>query len=649
MKTIIFILLAMSAISLTAQNSDIKKANSWFNLKEYKQAAIDFEKALKKTKKSDQQLYLHSRLGETYLLLREYVSAEDHFVKAQEKGADDVSFLLNFGRALLANNNPNKAMEIFRKALSIEPQNPDAKDAITRVEYNISATNQAESRFTPVRAEGWLNANSSQYSLNWYQGNLMFSSDREKPRERGRGKVAPSRFYNSRLTFDFETEKISFWAFPREFDQFETDEAFVHSAAYDNHSKTFYVTRCLVEANAVDNRCNIYAYHTLQNVGPTGKPIKQSFYSTSANYGHPTLSSDGNVMIFTSTQAGKSELYIAKKTGENSWTTPKLLSSVISSGKEETYPKLFRDSILFFSSNGHLGLGGLDIFYTLITVNGVGHAISENSDLDRLEFSKPVNLGAHINSGADDIALLLKPSAEGGFFISNRTVDGHNRNSIFSFEGQPHVFDEPGKSLLLSKPTEEKPVIAAAKPTEKPTDKPTDKPAAKPTDKPTAKPADDRNDAELAQLNNENKRLKSEIDRLNEQLEKAKRNEPVLATITDNNKVIEKMVGLYFFDFDKDVLRAKSKERLQTLIEMMKKEPGLRVEIEGHTDNVGGAAYNQKLSENRAKAVQDFLIKNGIDANRTKCVGYGMSKPYEYNNSASERAINRRVEIKFIK
>jgi hypothetical protein len=99
----------------------------------------------------------------------------------------------------------------------------------------------------------------------------------------------------------------------------------------------------------------------------------------------------------------------------------------------------------------------MDIFYTKIMIDGEGHAVSGSSDLSRLEFSEPVNLGAPINSSADDVAMLMQQNGNGGFFISNRAVSGATRHNIYRFNHEPHVFDQPGQYLVkrLSAPAPE--------------------------------------------------------------------------------------------------------------------------------------------------------------------------------------------------
>jgi len=103
-----------------------------------------------------------------------------------------------------------------------------------------------------------------------------------------------------------------------------------------------------------------------------------------------------------------------------------------------------------------------------------------------------------------------------------------------------------------------------------------------------------------------------------------------------------------FFDFDKATLRPESKTELENLIKLMNDNPNIKIEISGHTDNIGSAAYNQKLSESRAKAVVDYLIEHGIDRSRLSYMGYGFEKPIAPNDTEEGRQLNRRVEFKIV-
>jgi outer membrane protein OmpA-like peptidoglycan-associated protein len=101
-----------------------------------------------------------------------------------------------------------------------------------------------------------------------------------------------------------------------------------------------------------------------------------------------------------------------------------------------------------------------------------------------------------------------------------------------------------------------------------------------------------------------------------------------------------------FFDFDRSSLRADSKPELARVLAVLKQNPSMKIEISGHTDNKGSAAYNLKLSEARAKSVVDFLVSAGIDKNRLTYTGLGFSEPVASNDTEEGRQLNRRIEFK---
>jgi hypothetical protein len=304
-------------------------------------------------------------------------------------------------------------------SFTLTAQNPDAvaNSATLAIPLNAPANNQA--------------------SLAWYKGALLFSSDRAKPT--GSPKSAPitSLFYAEGI-YDFEQGNVSRWN-PIQLLKGVKTAAADRAFAYDKNTNTYYVMRCPNPAKGQQRSCNIFAY-TVDPKGKMSKPMQQSFHDNGAVVGFPALSSDGSIMFFSVQKDGKTNLFVVKKTGANAWSTPMMLPAVINTENGvESYPQLFRDSLLFFASNGHPGMGGMDIFYTKIMVNGAGHAVSRNSDLSGLEFSEPVNLGTPINSSADDISMLVQQNGSGGFFISNRPANGTNKFNIYNFNQAPHT------------------------------------------------------------------------------------------------------------------------------------------------------------------------------------------------------------------
>jgi hypothetical protein len=321
--------------------------------------------------------------------------------------------------------------------------------ALLALSLTLTAQNTPGATTQPVVLEPSLNtATNNQLSLAWYKGNLLFSSDRSKPA--GSKKPGATQFFFAQGIYDFEQDNVNRWNLIQPLRGMKTS-APDQALAYDKTTQTYYVMRCPKPAKRQSQSCNIFAYRVDQR-GRISRPAQQSFHDANAIIGHPTLSSDGRVMFFTIQKDGKTNLHMARRTGDNAWSAPIMLPSGINTDKVETHPQLFRDSLLFFASDGHEGLGGLDIFYTKIMIDGEGHAVSGSSDLSRLEFSEPVNLGAPINSTANDFSILFQQNGNGGFFVSNRTVNGANRNNIYRFNHEPHVFDQPGQYLVKRLP-----------------------------------------------------------------------------------------------------------------------------------------------------------------------------------------------------
>ncbi len=457
MKRLISLLALIAFVcALNAQSKVFQRQEKLYMNGDYRQAAIQYEALAKSAEKAKKAPpydvnFVYVRLGECFLFLKEFAKSDAYFTKAYERGVKDTAFLIDYGDALLANGKIEKALTIYQQCSTINPSSARALDRIQRVEYNTRSTNDPNAKLMELNFEKLNTISNSQYSLAWYKSSLLFSSDRAKPK--GSDKVAPTHFYYAEAIYDFQQDKVGAWNPLQEFKAIKTP-APDYSFAYDIHTTTAYVARCFTSAKG--KHCNIYAYQADKN-GKMSKPMSQTFHDEKADIGHPTLSSDGKVMFFTYTKDQKSNIFMTKKIGNHMWTTPEKVGPVINTENgKECYPQLYRDSLLFFASNGHIGMGGLDIFYTKITMDGVGHAVNGNSDLAKLEFSTPVNLEAPINSGADDFSLLMRQDGRGGFLISNRTITTNNaprnKGDIYGFSQEPYVFNAPGKYLVARLP-----------------------------------------------------------------------------------------------------------------------------------------------------------------------------------------------------
>jgi len=359
--------------------------------------------------------------------------------------------------------------------------------------------------------------------------------------------------------------------------------------------------------------------------------------NTKAWESQPTISSDGKTIYFVSDRRGGyggSDIYFVTKLKDGSFGNPMNLGPVVNSSGNEMTPFIHQDDhTLYFVSNGHLGMGGSDIFYSRRNKNGL--------------FQDPVNMGYPINSNKNELGLVV--DAKGSLaYVSSDKYGGFGYYDIYSFELYEEARPIPVtyfKGIAYDKETKQKLQI----------------------------------NFDLIDLETEHVWLHSISDKINGEFLicipqgknfllnaykdgylfysdnfQVKENTPLDSPFVKNIPMIPIKVGEsivlenIFFATNSYDLRPESQVELKKLLNFLIKNPSLKVEIAGHTDNVGEISDNLLLSENRAKAVYDYLISQGVIASRLTYAGYGESKPIASNKTNTGRQRNRRTEMKII-
>ncbi|MBN2683571.1 MAG: OmpA family protein [Bacteroidales bacterium] len=360
-----------------------------------------------------------------------------------------------------------------------------------------------------------------------------------------------------------------------------------------------------------------------------GEPL-----NTEAWESQPSLSSDNTTLYFSSNREGGFgglDLYKAKLKPDGSFETPVNLGPQINSEFDESGPYIHPDNkTLYFTSNGWPGMGGMDLFMSKLNEKG--------------EWTKPVNLGYPINTFNNEASIAL--NAKGNMaFISSSREGGRGGIDIYSFElyekARPTevtylkgvVYDSETLKKLGAKfeliDLETSKIIIES----------TSSSAngeflvCVPTDKDYALNVSKdgylffSENFTFSKLDAENKPYVKDIP---------------LQAIKSGVSIILKNV---FFDSNSYTLKNQSKAELLKLVDFMKKNNEVAIEISGHTDDIGKDETNLLLSENRAKAVFDYLVSNGVDKSRLSAKGYGETKPITPNDSDQARAKNRRTEF----
>jgi len=348
----------------------------------------------------------------------------------------------------------------------------------------------------------------------------------------------------------------------------------------------------------------------------------------------PSFSSDGRTLYFTSKRPGgkgDSDIWMSRIGDDSRWTKPVSLS--INTRGSEQSPFIHPDGRTFyFSSNGYPGMGGFDLFVCRIQDDGT--------------FSQPVNLGYPINNKGLEASLIVSSDGHTAYYASERP-EGMGEWDIYRFELPEPVMAEEivnSKGKVYDAESKE-PVQAKFELIDLETGKRVIESFSDPVTGEFLVVIPPHKDYALNASANgylffsENFSLKEaggdDVIAFNVPME----------PIKVGKKVILKNI---FFETDKYDLKPKSKVELDKLVQFLQANADVRIEIGGHTDNVGSEAYNQNLSENRAKAVYDYLVEHAIPSERLGFKGYNFSEPIATNETDEGRALNRRTEFKII-
>ena len=362
-----------------------------------------------------------------------------------------------------------------------------------------------------------------------------------------------------------------------------------------------------------------------------GAPVNTSEWES-----QPSMASDGKTIYFVSARPGGfggMDIWKTTMTAEGAFTAPENLGATINTPGDDAAPFIHSDGrTLYFASNGRVGMGGYDLYYSTLQPDGT--------------WSEPQNLGYPINTAADEINIFINAAGTMAYMASDKD-GGYGGLDLYSFDLDDNLRPNP-VTYVKGRVTDKEtglPVEASLEMVDLVTRQPLY----------TAK-SDVQTGEYLACIQTGSNVLLNVSAKgypfysENFQVEKSYTSlQPYWKDIQLQQAEVGMVVVLknIFFDFDRSDLKPESFEELDRLVSYLQHNK-VNVEIGGHTDDQGSDEYNDRLSQNRAKAVYDYIVRHGIDSSRLSYRGYGKRQPIADNGTEEGRAANRRTEFKIV-
>jgi len=380
--------------------------------------------------------------------------------------------------------------------------------------------------------------------------------------------------------------------------------------------------------------CDLYISYLYKNGWSTpenlGRSINTEFWESA-----PSLSPDKRDLYFASNRPGGyggNDIYVSHYLANGRWSTPENLGPEINTIGDESTPFIHADNqSLYFTSSGHLGYGSNDLFVSRKDANG--------------KWGKPENLGYPINTIEDEGSMVISADGKTAYYASDR-ADSRGKLDLYAFQLRDDV--RPARTLwvkgkVFDKKTD-KGLPSAVELTDLQTKQVTSKVQTDETGNyfitlPIGKDY-------AFNVNRKGYLFFSENFPLSKKQPDSTYNINIpLQPIEPNAIVVLKNI---FFDVNKYDIKNESQVELDAVVTLMKENPFVKIEISGHTDNIGKPADNLKLSESRAKTVVAYITAKGINSARLSFKGFGDTKPIEDNKTEDGRAKNRRTELKVV-
>ena len=618
------IMIAVTTLLLVSCGADLamKKGDKFYAVGEYFDAATQYKKAYTQTPNKEKALKGQRALkaADCYRRIHFTGKAITAYQNAVRYKQDDSLTHFYLGQLQMRNGNYREAEKQFQMAIDSLPQGDPHRQI---AEAGLSAARQApqwkkEGSAYTIKRMDFFNSRRAEYSpmLNGDDNDqLFFSSTRNQAQGEEYSGITGSK--NADIFFSQKDDKGK-WSKPQTIDSELNSTLDEGACCFSPDGKTMYLTQC-----KTDPSYPRYATIATSNRSDASwsKPTELTITKdTLSSFAHPAVSPDGEWLYFVSDMPGGMggyDIWRYSLTGNNEMGGIENLGEPVNTPGDEMFPTFRPNGDLYFSSDGHPGLGGLDIF------------IAKPQKSDTLH-SSPIKYiiehpGVPLNSQGDDFGMTFEGKLNQGYFCSNRG-DTRGYDHIYSFYNpeivqtvKGWVYEQDGYEL----PSAQVYMVG---------------------NDGTNLKLSVRGDGSFTQ------EIKPGVDYvllatckgfLNHQeqlhVEPVTKSEEYVLQFPLANVSAPVLIENIFYDFDKATLRPESATALDKLVELLNENPNITIELSAHTDYKGSDTYNEGLSQRRAESVVNYLIEHGITSDRLTPKGYGEGKPKTIKRKVAER------------
>lgn len=623
-----------------SQDKDIKKINKGdklYNDKAYFKCIEIYEKVANDGYKS---VELFEKLGDSYFFNAEYVKANKWYTELFKLPEVDLIYYYRYSQTLKSVGDNSKAAEYLKMFSDLNNSDARSMQYINNINYLSDIKNNTKHY---IVKDAGINSSFSDYGTSIINDKLVFASSRT--REGLKSKKDDwtadyfSALYSASLSGDYTLSKVELFAKEIQTKYHEADPVFT------TDGKTMFFTRNneKKKKSKTDKTILLKIYKATLENDKWSNIVELPFNSEAYSCAHPSLSPDGKLLYFASDMPGglgESDIYkIDLDETYNSVGSPVNLGKNINTQGKETFPWVSYDNKLYFASDGHLGLGGLDIFVTEINSNFSAQII---------------NIGQPVNSEFDDFYFVQLKNSKTGFFTSNRE-GGKGKDDIYRFTEQREPLSANGQVI--------------------------DSQTQQPIPSALVTIYDQKHEAVVSTTNADSvgsflasidaeknavfyvkaESADYETKEIDVDLNKIDLKKGLVIGLDKKEKKLDEGIDLakelnikeILFDLDRSDIRPDAIVELQKIIQVMSDFPNIKISIGSHTDSRQTYKYNMLLSEKRAKSTMDFLISKGISGSRLTAQGYGESKLLNKCSdgvecSEEEHQMNRRSEFTIV-